>query len=1134
MVNKENKWLDKKLIQGNNWFTLEIALFFLILLIAVITRFYDLGSRAMSHDESLHTYFSYLLSQGQGYQHNPMMHGPLQFHLIALSYFLFGSSDFVSRIPAATFGILAIGSLWLWRRYLGRVGTLVTAALVLISPFITYYSRYTREDSYIALSFFLMLYAVFRYFESGEHKYIYLIAGSFIIHYLTKETSFIYNAEMLIFLAIIFIFSIVVKPWENDRPSYKKFSISLVASILFIGTSAVLFLISRPEKTTDAAQALTAPSTNLMVGVYVLLALFLISFISAVFFLLKGYGLEKIRASRSFDLLIVFGSLVLPQLSAFPVALMGWDPVDYSNTGLMHTAVFLLPIILVTIVIGVWWKRDVWLKMSLIFWAPYVILYTTVFTNGSGFFTGIVGSLGYWISQQGVERGSQPWYYYIFLTIPIYEFLPAIASMLAVYIGFRNKDKYLSLDLDETRPVEFNIKTIFFSLLTFWSVMSIVAFTVAGEKMPWLTFHMALPMTLLGGWAIGKLIEKIDWDAFFAGNIYLKIGLYVLFILSFCGLIYSLFQSPLPFAGKELVQLQATTTFIAALVISAASLFGIFRVDNNLLSKQTILLSGLMFFGVLAVLTFRTTIRANYLKFDSPQEYLVYAHSYSGVKEMLAQVDDLSAKTVGGKNIVVAYDDDTSWPLSWYMREYPNNRFFGGQPDRSLKDVPVIIVGDNNYAKVEPIVGDDFYQFDYIRMVWPNQDYFNLISQRPDPTVPFDETYACKGILGALKYAKTYDFGRLCNAVMNSELRAAIFDVWLNRDFTDYGVVNNSVSINESTWDPADRMRLYVKKDVVDKVWNYGVKIQPKPKVDPYAAGQKVYSADVLIGTPGTEPGQFNAPRGIAVAPDGSVYVTDSRNHRVQQFGVDGSLIRTWGTFGDQSLGDAPMGTFNEPWGIAVAKDGTVYVSDTWNHRIQKFTPEGKPLKMWGTFGTEETPGALYGPRGITITDDGRVFVADTGNKRIMIYDTNGAILGQFGSEGFDLGQFSEPTDVKFDSDGFLYVTDTWNQRIQVFSEIDKNNFTPVKFWDVNGWNSQTLDNKPYLTITGDKVFITDPEGYRVIEFKTDGSFVQLWGEYGTEATAFGLPNGIAADADGNIWIADSANNRLMRFLINQ
>jgi uncharacterized protein (TIGR03663 family) len=228
MVNKENKWLDKKLIQGNNWFTLEIALFFLILLIAVITRFYDLGSRAMSHDESLHTYFSYLLSQGQGYQHNPMMHGPLQFHLIALSYFLFGSSDFVSRIPAATFGILAIGSLWLWRRYLGRVGTLVTAALVLISPFITYYSRYTREDSYIALSFFLMLYAVFRYFESGEHKYIYLIAGSFIIHYLTKETSFIYNAEMLIFLAIIFIFSIVVKPWENDRPSYKKFSITLL------------------------------------------------------------------------------------------------------------------------------------------------------------------------------------------------------------------------------------------------------------------------------------------------------------------------------------------------------------------------------------------------------------------------------------------------------------------------------------------------------------------------------------------------------------------------------------------------------------------------------------------------------------------------------------------------------------------------------------------------------------------------------------------------------------------------------------------------------------------------------------------------------------------------------------------
>lgn len=1133
MLLKGNKTLDKKIFTGNQWLTVESLLFLLILLLAIISRFYDLGSRAMSHDESLHTYFSYLLSQGQGYQHNPMMHGPLQFHLIGLMYFIFGSSDFVSRIPAATFGILAIGSLWLWRRYLGKAGALIAATLVLLSPFLSYYSRYTREDSYVALSFFLMLYAVLRYFESGENKYVYLIAGSLIIHTLTKETSFIYNAVMLIFLAIIFIFSVFVKPWQDKLKEYKQFSISLLISVISFMATAVFYMRSRSGLVTNLPSDLAAPAPNFMLGVYIGLVMFGIAMVAAIIFLVKGYGVERLRANRSFDLLLIFGTLVLPMLSAFPVFLVGWDPVDYSNDGLMHTAYFLLPIILITILIGFWWNRDVWLKMSLIFWAPFVVLYTTIFTNGAGFFTGIVGSLGYWLSQHGVERGSQPEYYYFLLLIPMYEFLPAIASIFALVFGMKNKDRYLSLNTSVENPSSINIKALFFTLLTFWSVMSILAFTIAGEKMPWLTFHMTLPLTLLGGWFIGKLIEHIDWTSFWSGNFYLKTGLYLLFVLSFFGLVVALFQSPLPFEGKELPQLQATTTFIAALVVVIGSLFGINKLNNNSMSKQSLMISVLIFFVLLGILTARTTIRANYLKFNSPQEYLVYAHSYSGVKEMLAQVDDLSAKTIGGKNIVVAYDDDTSWPLSWYMREYPNNRFYGGQPDRSLKDVPAIIVGDNNYAKIEPIVGDDFYQFEYIRMVWPNQDYFNLVTDRPDPSAPFEESYACKGFLGGMKLFKNYDFSRICNAVLNPDQRAAIFDIWFNRDYTKYGIVNNTVGINEATWDPADRMRLYIKKDVAEKIWNYGVKIQQQPRIDPYAAGMKTYSADMIIGTFGTEPGQFNTPRGIALAPDGTIYVTDSRNHRIAHFAADGTFIQTFGTFGDLSMGEAPMGSLNEPWGIAVAKNGTVYVSDTWNHRIQKFTADGKAIKTWGTFGTTETPGSLYGPRGITISDDGRIFVADTGNKRIIIFDGNGAILGEFGTEGYNLGQFSEPTDIHFGNDGSLFIADAWNQRVQVFTEIGENTFTPVKYWDVDGWNSQTLDNKPYITTFEDKVFITDPEGYRIIEFRTDGTFVQLWGEYGMDAQTIGLPNGIAADADGNIWIADAANNRLMRFDIN-
>src|SRR5512140_2703832 len=113
-------WLERPLFPTVPTLTYEVVIFAAIMVLAFISRFYNLGLRVMSHDESLHTYFSLLLYKGDGYQHNPMMHGPLQFHLIALSYFLFGASDFTARIPAALFNLATIALCWKWRRYLGR------------------------------------------------------------------------------------------------------------------------------------------------------------------------------------------------------------------------------------------------------------------------------------------------------------------------------------------------------------------------------------------------------------------------------------------------------------------------------------------------------------------------------------------------------------------------------------------------------------------------------------------------------------------------------------------------------------------------------------------------------------------------------------------------------------------------------------------------------------------------------------------------------------------------------------------------------------------------------------------------------------------------------------------------------
>ncbi|MEW5942197.1 MAG: flippase activity-associated protein Agl23, partial [Chloroflexota bacterium] len=187
----ENKrWLDRPIHPALPAVTNEVAVFVLILLLAVVTRFYDLGTRVMSHDESLHTYFSYLLYKGQGYQHTPMMHGPFQFHFIALTYYLFGVSDFTARIPAALFSIMTVYMVWYWRRYLGRAGALIAGFLLVISPYMLYYGRYVRNESYAGVAGILMLYVILRYLETGGKKYLYLLSLALILHFASKETSF--------------------------------------------------------------------------------------------------------------------------------------------------------------------------------------------------------------------------------------------------------------------------------------------------------------------------------------------------------------------------------------------------------------------------------------------------------------------------------------------------------------------------------------------------------------------------------------------------------------------------------------------------------------------------------------------------------------------------------------------------------------------------------------------------------------------------------------------------------------------------------------------------------------------------------------------------------------------------------
>src|SRR5579883_92251 len=123
----------------------EVVAFLALTLFAGLLRFWDLGSRMLHHDESLHAVYSYYLYIGKGYVHDPMMHGPFLFELNALVYFLLGVTDATARVAPALFGTILVALPYFLRDRIGRTGAVVGAALIAVSPSILYYSRFIRS-----------------------------------------------------------------------------------------------------------------------------------------------------------------------------------------------------------------------------------------------------------------------------------------------------------------------------------------------------------------------------------------------------------------------------------------------------------------------------------------------------------------------------------------------------------------------------------------------------------------------------------------------------------------------------------------------------------------------------------------------------------------------------------------------------------------------------------------------------------------------------------------------------------------------------------------------------------------------------------------------------------------------------
>lgn len=1048
-----------------NW---EIALYIAFFIVAVVTRFYDLGARVMSHDESLHTLYSWNLYAGKGYQHDPLMHGPFLFHANALIYFLFGDNDFTARTAPALFGIILVILPYWFRPWLGRWGALAASLMLLISPGILYYSRYIRNEVYINVFTLLMILAFFQYMRSRATRWLFIGAIAVSLMHSSKEVSYIHGFIGLTFIGLAFL-------WENIARSKRQTINYICLGLIFVQAAAVTYLTLQADTLAVVAEGEEGFDPWNYIGVMTLIV-----------GLLAGFLIIQLGVDRTNRPVTLFLKSLLTQQLDIGKAVLA----------------------------------------ALVIW---ILLHTTFFSNIKGIYTGTAGEIIYWLAQQEVQRGGQPWYYYLFL-VPLYEFLPVFIGLIGglVYL-FRRKfpahaDPAPLQPLSESAPIRAEATgreatTVYWAsdggtfaiFLIYWNILSWVIYSWAGEKMPWLSVHMTLPMIFLAAHVTQTILAGFSWsEARQKGGLLLGGALLLL-----PAALVAIFSAQ-PFQSQSLQSINETLQFMAGLVFLLILGWLIWHYGRRLGRFPALRMAFVTAFFALTLLTIRFAWLFNYVNFDYVNEMMVYAHAAPDVKLALNQIEEISRRTVGDKMIRVAYDNDSTWPLEWYMREYPNRVYYDKNPNREALDSPIVIVGSANENKVKPYLGDKYTRFRYRLVWWPIEDY------KGQTLGKLWETYVTGPpiVEGVPDLAEA----QARRQAIVRENRRKLWNIIFYRDFEDY-------DLNE--WPFVHRFFLYIRNDVLNEVWDYQsgpVQLAaPAASLDPYLGKRTETDALQVWGSAGTGDGQFTTPRSLAVGPDGLIYVADTGNHRIQVLDQEGNFLLKWGSEGTEP------GQFNEPWGIAVGPDGTVYVADTWNHRVQSFTSTGQFLNSVGTFVNVQSdpqaqPGSFWGPRDIAIDADGNIYVTDTGNKRIQKFTPDLQFLQVWGGGGVIPGFFEEPVGIDIDNNGNIYIADTWNRRVQKFDS----NFTPLTQWDVAGWESESVVNKPYLAVDGQgRVLISDPEGYRIIAYDDQtGQVLVTWGQYGQDLASFQLPVGVEVDANGNLLVADSDSNRIMKFQI--
>ncbi|HEX9068904.1 MAG TPA: flippase activity-associated protein Agl23, partial [Ktedonobacterales bacterium] len=615
--------------------TLEHWAWLAVIALGALLRFVGMGDKPLHHDESMHAFYSYMYARSPaGYEYDPLLHGPFQFHAVGTVFAIIlalqalfhvggaaGSpwiNDATARIVPTVLGAGTVVLVFWLRPWLGRLGALIAAFLIAVSPAFVYFSRFLREDVYFNFFMLAMVVCAGQFFLTRKTSWL---AGAFAataLAYATFEGIFMTLLIFLSFGAALVLWELASRYAHLAGASFSpRQQLWLTRGLIFSGAGVVACLaayfgLQRMHALSAWINANQSQAdTNVLIledrSVAILLWVSIVVALGVIGWLLWQTWYERPRDAQSAEKARDGALATTGRMPAWAHRLDATirAPAEAKARLRERTDETRQPFI--AALLSITWVQ--WFVAAVIGWLIFVALFWVIpggayaQTWGDGFRIGVGRGLWqglyYWMTQQEVARGGQPWYYYLLL-IPLYE-------QLAVVFGLAGAVYAL------VRPNRFRI------FLVWWLFGSVVLYSWAGEKMPWLTIQILLPLMLLAGLALSALAQVVapviaDWRTGSARN---------------------------PRTGREQARFYG-----AAVSLIFAGLLLIPMVHNMwVLSRPDAA--------------------------AAPYEMMVYVQTTRDVTDVMNKINAADKAMYGGQHqLKVAVGPQEEWPFYWYLRDY--------------------------------------------------------------------------------------------------------------------------------------------------------------------------------------------------------------------------------------------------------------------------------------------------------------------------------------------------------------------------------------------------------------------------------------------------------------------------------